>query len=54
MSALVTDLKDLCEREEPVYVGLAVLLACAAMMLLLDSWLAPLRLPVLHRREHRL
>ncbi len=42
MSALVTDLKDLCEREEPVYVGLAVLLACAAMMLLLDSWLAPL------------
>jgi predicted RND superfamily exporter protein len=42
MSALVTDLKDLCEQEEPVYVGLAVLLACAAMMLLLDSWLAPL------------
>ena len=42
MSALVTDLKDLCEKEEPVYVGLAVLLACAAMMLLLDSWLAPL------------
>ena len=41
MSALVTDLKDLCEREEPVYVGLAVLLA-SAMMLLLDSWLAPL------------
>ena len=42
MSALVTDLKDLCEQEEPVYVGLAVLLACAAMTLLLDSWLAPL------------
>ena len=42
MSALVTDLKDLCEQEEPVYVGLAVLLACVAMMLLLDSWLAPL------------
>ncbi len=42
MSALVTDLKDLCEKEEPVYVGLAVLLACAAMMLFLDSWLIPL------------
>lgn len=42
MSALVTDLKDLCEKEEPIYVGLAVLCACAAMMLLLDSWLVPL------------
>ena len=41
MSALVTDLKDLCEAEEPIYVGLAVLLACAAMMLLLDGWLVP-------------
>lgn len=41
MSALVTDLKDLCEREEPIYVGLAVALACAAMLLLLDSWLIP-------------
>ena len=41
MSALVTDLKDLCEKEEPVYVAIAVLLACAAMMLLLDSWLIP-------------
>lgn len=42
MSALVTDLKDLCEREEPNYVALAVACACLAMMLLLDSWLAPL------------
>ena len=42
MSALVTDLKDLCEKEEPVYVGLAVLLACAVMMLFLDSWLVPI------------
>lgn len=41
MSALVTDLKDLCEKEEPVYVALAVALACAAMMLFLDSWLVP-------------
>ena len=41
MSALVTDLKDLCEKEEPVYVALAVACACAAMMLLLDGWLIP-------------
>ena len=42
MSALVTDLKDLCEQEEPIYVALAVACACLAMMILLDSWLAPL------------
>ena len=41
MSALVTDLKDLCEQEEPVYVALAVACACAAMMILLDGWLVP-------------
>jgi len=42
LSALVTDLKDLCEREEPIYVGIAVVLACIAMFLLLDSWLIPI------------
>ena len=42
MTALVVDLKDLCEQEEPIYVGLAVLLACVAMFLLLDGWLIPL------------
>ncbi|MBR4581892.1 MAG: MMPL family transporter, partial [Lachnospiraceae bacterium] len=42
MSALVTDLKDLCEKEEPIYVAIAVVLACAAMLLLLDNWLIPL------------
>ncbi len=41
MTALVVDLKDLCEQEEPIYVGLAVILACAAMLLLLDGWLIP-------------
>ena len=41
LSALVTDLKALCEREEPVYVGIAVLCALAAMELLTDSWLVP-------------
>ena len=41
MSALVTDLKDLCEKEEPIYVGIAVALACLAMLILLDGWLVP-------------
>lgn len=41
MSALVTDLKDLCEKEEPIYVAMAVILACAAMVLFLDGWLVP-------------
>ena len=41
MSALVTDLKDLCEKEEPVYVAIAVICACLAMMIFLDGWLVP-------------
>lgn len=41
MSAMVTDLKNLCEEEEPIYVGIAVALACAAMMLLMDNWVIP-------------
>lgn len=42
MSAMVTDLKALCEREEPIYVGIAVLCCCAVMMLFMDSWIIPL------------
>ena len=41
MTALVVDLKDLCEKEEPIYVGLAVVLACVAMVAFLDGWLIP-------------
>jgi predicted RND superfamily exporter protein len=41
MSALVTDLKDLCEKEEPIYVGIAVILAIAVMMIFMDSWIIP-------------
>ena len=41
ISALVADLKNLCEREEPVYVGMAVLCALGAMLILTDSWLVP-------------
>ncbi len=41
MTALVVDLKSLCEKEEPIYVGLAVVLALAAMLLFLNNWLTP-------------
>lgn len=41
LSAMVTDLKDLCEREEPIYVAIAVILALIAMMILLDNFLVP-------------
>ena len=42
MTAMVLDLKDVCQHEEPIYVAIAVGLAVAAMTLLLDSFLAPL------------
>lgn len=41
MSALVTDLKNIAEREEPLYVAVAVGCALVALLLLTDSWLAP-------------
>lgn len=41
MSSLVLDLKNLCEREEAKYVAVAVVLSLLAMMLLLDSFAAP-------------
>ena len=41
MTALVVDLKDLCEQEEPIYVALAVGLASASMLIFLDGWLIP-------------
>ena len=42
MSALVTDLKELCEQEEVIYVGIAVVCCLAIMMILLDSFVVPL------------
>ena len=41
MSAMVTDLKNLCEREEPIYIGIAVLCSVVVMMLFLDSLIIP-------------
>lgn len=42
MSALVTDLRNLCEQEEPVYVMIAVVISLIVMMVLMDSWLVPI------------
>lgn len=39
MSAFVTDLKWLGEKQEPIYVAIAAILAIIVMALLLDSWL---------------
>ena len=41
LSALVQDLKTLCEGEEVKYVAVAVILSLLAMMFLLDSYAAP-------------
>lgn len=39
MSAFVTDLKELAEAQEPIYVLIASVLAVVIMALLLDSWM---------------
>jgi predicted RND superfamily exporter protein len=41
-TAFVTDLKDLCEQEEPIYVALAVILCCIVLAIFMDSFLLPL------------
>ena len=41
MSAMVTDMRDLAENEEAVYVAIAVVLAVAVMMLFLDNFIIP-------------
>lgn len=41
MSALVLDLKQLCESEEMIYVAIAVILSILAMLIFLDNWLTP-------------
>ncbi len=41
MSAMVTDLKELCEKEEAFYVALAVICATVVMMIFMDSFLIP-------------
>ena len=41
ISAMVTDLRDLCEREEALYVAIAVILAVIALIIFLDNWIIP-------------
>lgn len=41
LSAMVDDLKQVAEQEEPVYVAVAVLGAVIALLALTDSWLVP-------------
>lgn len=42
MSAVVTDTKDLTNREQPIYVCIAVILSCIVLGLTMDSFLAPI------------
>lgn len=41
MTAFVEDLKNLAEKEEPVYVAIAVALSCIVLALFMDSWIIP-------------
>ena len=42
MSGIVLDTKEMAERETPIYVGIAVLLAVIVLSLTMDSFLVPL------------
>lgn len=42
MSSVVTDIKNLSDKEVPVYALIAVLLSCIVLALSMDSWIIPL------------
>lgn len=42
ISAIVTDTKDLSNKETPIYVCIAVLISCAVLAIFMDSYLIPL------------
>lgn len=42
MSAVVTDIKALSEKETPVYVLIAVVLTCIVLSIFMDCWILPL------------
>ena len=42
MSAIILDTRDLTEKEEPIYVGLAVALCCLVLALTMDSLMLPI------------
>ena len=41
ISAMVTDLRNLCEEQEAIYVAIAVILAVVSMMIFMDNWIIP-------------
>lgn len=41
MSSVVTDIKNLAEKETPIYVLIAVILCCIILAIFMDSWLLP-------------
>ena len=41
MSSVVTDIKNLAEKETPIYVLIAVILCCIVLAIFMDSWLLP-------------
>ena len=42
MSAVVTDIKNLSEKETPLYVLIAVVLTCIVLSIFMDCWIIPL------------
>lgn len=41
MSAVVTDIKNLSEKETPIYVLIAVVLTCIVLSIFMDCWIIP-------------
>ena len=41
MSAVVTDIKQLSEKETPIYVLIAVILSCIVLSVFMDCWMLP-------------
>ncbi|HAX51485.1 efflux RND transporter permease subunit [Muricomes intestini] len=42
MSAVVTDIRQLSEKETPIYVLIAVILTCIVLSIFMDCWILPL------------
>ncbi|XCP86014.1 MMPL family transporter [Roseburia hominis] len=42
MSAVVTDIKQLSEKETPIYVLIAVILSCIVLSVFMDCWVLPI------------
>lgn len=42
ITGLVVDLRNICEKEEPIYVAIAVILALLIMFIFMDNWIIPI------------